>query len=97
GDRLRLRFGTAPAARHRDPRRPAGVAAADPAEHAGDLPVAARPSRAQGRATAAACRDPAPARPAAADARVAGIARSSPLPFDTVRTSGTYAGGWRLA
>jgi multidrug efflux pump len=82
---------------HRDPRRPAGVSAADPAEHAGDLPVAARPARTQGGAAPAACRDPAPARAATADAGAAEIAGEPPLPSGMEGTSGTYARARRMA
>src|SRR6185437_5886732 len=53
GDRLRHRFGNAPAARHRHRRRPAGFAAADPAQHPGDLPVESRPQDPQGGAQGA--------------------------------------------
>src|SRR6185312_15991369 len=77
GDRFRHRFGNAPAARHRDRRWPDGVAAADPAEHAGDLPVAARPPRAQGETQAAARGAPPPEAGDQADAGLAGVGAAS--------------------
>src|SRR6185312_17260539 len=78
GDRLRRGLGDAPAAGHRDPGRPVRVAAPDPALDAGDLPVAARPPRAQGEAQAAARGDPPPARAGAAGAGAAEIGCAGP-------------------
>src|SRR6185437_6625402 len=75
--RLRYRFGNAPAAGHRDRRRPDGVATADPALHAGDLPVATRPPRAQGEAQGAARGAPPPEAGDQADAGVAGVGAAS--------------------